>query len=142
MNNRCETCAFGREGAANEPDNALMSRLCGLGAIPFYCHHGRLDNAEYDWQSDPLGPLSLHPSNRKLCAGWQAEVKSLKAAGCFPNPAYIAIRRAVARRGMALLRRMYIPDIGRGKQKIAQQDLKRCIKFLTKRDIGKEPIPL
>ena len=41
MNNPCETCAFGTGGAAQEPTNALTSLLCGLGAIPFYCHHGR-----------------------------------------------------------------------------------------------------
>lgn len=142
MNTRCETCAFGDKGAAKEPDNALESVLCGLGAIPFYCHHGRLDNVEYEWKRNDLGPFALHPSNRKLCAGWQAQVKTLKAAGYFPNPRYIAIRRAVARRGIALLRRIFIPDISRGKQNLAKQDLKRCIKFLSKRDIGNESIPL
>jgi hypothetical protein len=142
MNARCETCAFGREGAANEPENALASRLCGLGAIPFYCHHGRLDHVQYDWEGNALGPLGLDPANRKVCAGWQAEVRALKAAGYFPNRAYVAIRRVVARRGIALLRRMFISDIGRGKQNAAKSDLKRCLKFLAKRDIGKENIPL
>jgi len=141
MNSPCETCAFGNQGAAKEEMNALTSMLCGFGAIPFYCHHGR-DNVEYDWQRDPLGPLRLHPSNRKVCAGWQDQVRMLKGHGFFPNRDYVVIRRAVARRGLALLGRMLLPDIGRVKQRLASRDLKRCLKFLAERDITNEGIPL
>jgi len=141
MNQACDTCAFGARGAAEEPSNRLTSQLCAFGAIPFYCHHGR-DNSECDWQNDPLGPLRFDPVNRKVCSGWQDHVRLLKRSGYFPNAAYLAIRRAVARRGIALLKRMSIPDIGRGKWKRTNEELKRCIKFLVKRDISKEPIPL
>jgi hypothetical protein len=138
MNRPCDTCAFGKDGAANEPDNQMVSTLAVAGAIPFWCHHGR-DGVEYDWANDPLGPMRLPAENRKVCAGWQGQVRNLKKRG-FYN--FLPIRRAVAQRAMGLYKRLIIPGIGRTKQKITLRALKRCLKFLGTRDIEKEPVPL
>lgn len=137
----CDTCAFGKAGAAGEPDNALKSQLCAFGALPFYCHHGR-DGVEYDWQNDPLGPLRLVPQNRKVCSGWREQVGLLKKAGYFPDRTATLIRRLVARRAIALFDRLSIPGIGRSKHKQAARDLKRCVNFVSAKDINQKGIPL
>jgi len=139
MPNPCETCAFGSAGAAQEPYNALRGTICSLGAVPFFCHHGR-DGQEYDWQDSPLGPLQLHPTNRKLCAGWQAEVSNLKQRGYFGE--YRPIRRAVARAALNALERYLNKDLNLHKKQRAQMLLERCIRFLAARDIGDKEIPL
>lgn len=82
---QCETCAFGKKGspgAASESKNRLKGMLCAYGPIPFWCHHTK-SGGEYDWKHDPLGPMNIPPSERKLCGGWQRMVSELNARGFF-----------------------------------------------------------
>ncbi len=141
MSTPCDSCAFGSSGAANEPFNRLRGTICALGAKVFWCHKGK-DGSGYDWQSNPLGPFQLPPENRKVCAGWQAEVQRLNRRGYFANADYRVIRRAVAERAFSLLRQFTSPATRRGQKPFLQADLKRCVAFPASRDIGDKEIPL
>ena len=85
MNPPCDACAFaapGTPGAASEPYNRMRGAICANGPIPFFCHHTR-SGAEIDWQSDPLAPLHVPPTQRKICGGWQRAVAAIAATGKF-----------------------------------------------------------
>lgn len=135
---QCDTCAFGNSGAAKEANNALKGKICALGAIPFWCHHGK-DGTEYDWQNSKLGPYELEQSNRKICAGWQAEVAKLKRRGFFDE--FRAIRRAAARVAFRSLEIFIDKTVSLHKKERARVMLERCLKFLVKRDIRHEELP-
>lgn len=138
----CDTCAFGSSGGAcDEAENAMKAQICAFGGIPFFCHHGR-DGQEYDWRNDPLGPLALAPENRKLCEGWRSQVGVLKRGGYFPDRDMTYIRRVVAKRAFTLLERWRLDGIRRVKKKQVWAQLKRCMKFITAKDIGDMGIPL
>lgn len=78
MANQCDTCAFKKGAAANrEPYNLLRSTVCALSGVPFFCHEG------FDWRNFRQG---LPPrEHRKVCAGWQQNVRQLAAKGRFAN---------------------------------------------------------
>lgn len=82
----CDTCAFGKSGAAKEPRNRLVSNICALTAIPFHCHHTR-SGPEFDWSGPGLQSsasfLALPPAEKKVCEGWKLAVRKLKAEGQF-----------------------------------------------------------
>ena len=138
----CDTCAFGKSGgAADEPYNATRGLICAFGGLPFFCHHGK-DGREYDWRSDPLGPLTLDPTNRKLCEGWRAMVGGLKRNGYFPDSNMTYIRRFVAKRCYSFFERFLIEGMGRAKKKHAWGEMKRCMKFIMTRDISDRQLPL
>ncbi len=139
MNSPCETCAFGNKGAGQEPENALKAQICSLGAIPFWCHHGK-DGQEYDWQNSPLGPMALSPENRKICGGWQEQVSLLKKAGYFAK--YGAIRRWVGRGAFKAYEIFATPEMNLHKKERANRKLERCLKFLIAKDIDEMEIPL
>jgi hypothetical protein len=85
MNPPCETCAFakpGSPGAASEVWNRARGWICAQGPLPFFCHHTR-SGAEIDWQKDPLAPLHVPPTERKICGGWQRAVAAISATGKF-----------------------------------------------------------
>lgn len=84
MNSPCDTCAFGKSGgAADESNNRLKGHLAARGPILFLCHHTR-SGVECDWKTPgSLGPMALPPSERKVCAGWRAEVGELNRRGKF-----------------------------------------------------------
>lgn len=82
-NTPCDTCALGTicrsgddRGAADEVRNRLRAEICARAGIPFFCHHSR-SGPQYDWRAGGLGPLSLPPGERRLCAGWKARVKEV-----------------------------------------------------------------
>ncbi len=141
MNNPCATCAFGKEGAANEPRNKLKGDICAFGATPFFCHHGR-DGLEYDWQESKLGPLQLERSNRKLCAGWQAKVAELKRRGYFVDRDMLIIRRAVARWAFDALGNFTRKNLSLHKKQKLSKRLERCVRFIVAKDISNLEIPL
>lgn len=140
-NSHCDSCAFGKTGgAADEANNRLKGLLCALGPIPFFCHHDR-DGKEYDWKNDILGPMVLPPEKRKVCAGWQAEVRKRKAKGFFLVDGYRTIRKFVAARATRMLDRSIATNVGPDEKKAARKELEKCSEFLIKKDIGDLEIP-
>jgi hypothetical protein len=144
MTTACDTCAFGRSGgAADEPRNRLKGLICAYGASPFFCHHSR-SGLEYDWRCEfsKLGPLALAPEDRKICAGWQRYVAELKRRGYFANADYRLIRKVVARRACDLLETFTDKGTPPERKEFARVELRRCMVFITARDIGPLEIPL
>jgi hypothetical protein len=133
----CDTCAFGKTGAALEPHNRLRASICALGPFPFSCHHAR-DGREIDWRDRLSSPAAR---DLRICVGWQREVARRAKLGYFKGP-YREIRRAVA---YAALQEVYAFT----NQNVRAQDhrdpegrLRRILRFLSKRDIGPLKIPL
>lgn len=139
MNSPCDTCAFGNNGAAQEPANAIKSQICAFGAIPFWCHHGK-DGQEYDWQNSVLGPMTLAPTNRKVCGGWQRQVSLLANAGYFRK--YGLFRRIVGRAAFKAFEIFTTPEMNLHKKERANRKLERCLKFLIAKDVDDMEIPL
>src|ERR1700722_7066367 len=142
MNKPCDTCAFGKAGAALEPHTPLKALILSLGPRPFACHHAR-DGHEIDWHGHKgLLSFALLPRNqRRICAGWQREVAKRAKAGYFKGP-YKAIRRAVADAALEELVVFTDRKTSRSGKGHAKTKLWRMMRFLCRRDIGPLRIPL
>ncbi len=140
--NRCDTCAFGKDcGAAIEPNNRLKGMIAALGGFPFFCHHKR-DGTEYDWRSPGNAAFwALARSERRICAGWKQHVGELAQRGFFDERKLRPIRRTIGELAIAHLAE-FIAAKNRNRKRKAKTALKRCLKFLAKKSIAKEKIPL
>jgi hypothetical protein len=134
----CDTCALGRgKGAACEPYNALRAQICVLGGIPFACHHN------FNWRGGKVEWFKLPRNQRKMCGGWQREVRALSLKGYFDE--YRSIRRAVAEVALDSIEEMLQcsaenddPGYAEAKEKID-----RCLRILgEKRKFKFERMPL
>jgi hypothetical protein len=138
----CDTCAFGKAGAALEPHNHLKALICSLAPRPFACHHTR-DGREIDWHSGMaiLSFVFLPRNQRRICAGWQREVAKRAKAGYFKGP-YKNIRRAVADAALEELVVFTDRKTSRTQKARAETKLRRMMRFLCRQDIGPLRIPL
>jgi hypothetical protein len=138
----CETCAFGKAGAACELNNVLKGQIASLGGVPFWCHHAP-DGRELNWQggqAEYFGSLNGKRDIR-ICAGWKRDVSKNKIRGLFSNP-YGVIRRAVAEGALDALQDFLSPT-GTAKQKrAARLHINRALRYLTAKDVGPLLIPL
>ncbi len=85
--------------------------------------------------------MLLEPANRKPCVGWQRYVMALKRRGFFVNADYLTIRKVVARRALYMLE-SFTSAASPDDKEYARIELKRCMKFITVKDIGPLEIPL
>jgi hypothetical protein len=138
MSTACDTCALGQgKGAACEPYNALRAQICVLGGIPFACHHN------FNWRGGKVEWFKLPRNQRKMCGGWQREVRALSLKGYFDE--YRSIRRAVAEVALDSIEEMLQcsdenddPGYADAKKKID-----RCLRILgEKRKAKFERMPL
>jgi hypothetical protein len=103
----CDTCAFGKAGAAKEPYNRLRGMICAVSGTPFFCHHDRDGNA-YDLK-DKLGFFQIAPNKRKVCEGWKRAIRErIRRHGSFlfrglPLADRMALRRYERRMGTRAL---------------------------------------
>jgi hypothetical protein len=139
----CDTCAFGKAGAATEPHNALKAQISALGGIPFFCHHAP-DGRELNWRGSPADYWASMASKKdaRVCAGWKREVAAQRRL--FRGP-YNVIRRAVAESALdALAAFLWNKRCGpqMSKEKLeAHRHIKRALRFLTSADVGPLKIP-
>jgi hypothetical protein len=134
----CDTCALGEgKGAACEPYNALRAQICVLGGIPFACHAG------FNWRGGKVEWFKVPRNQRKMCGGWQREVRALSLKGYFDE--YRSIRRAVAEVALDSIEEMIqcsAEDDESGNTE-AKRKIERCLRILTQRDKAKfERTPL
>lgn len=135
--NPCETCALGNKGAACEPYNALRAQICVLGGIPFACH------SNFNWQGGALEWFKVPRNQRRMCGGWQREVRALSLKGYFDE--YRSIRRAIAESALDAIE-LYLRSSEEGDEKGAAEELKRierCLRILAEKRKAKfERMPL
>jgi len=103
MSEPCAGCAFTEGSEANlGPHNNLRAQLCLLGAIPFYCHHGR--------EGELRDLRDIRPEDRRReiqagrlvsCRGWKREVSVLSATGYYGRA--LDLKRAFAQLGIGAL---------------------------------------
>lgn len=134
---QCHGCAFKPGAAANqEPHNQLRGAFAALGGFPFICHEAMgwtPDRKGYPRDLKPelallmtntkaLEALGVTPEMRerqirnvresvKVCGGWKAAIRRLKADGWFRNRTVTYIRRVVAMNAAAALHRLETKDL-------------------------------
>lgn len=137
MSATCETCALGNTGAACEPYNALRAQICVLGGIPFGCHQ------EFNWQGGATEWFKIPPNQRKMCGGWQREVRALSLKGYFDE--YRSIRRALAECALDAIELLIVCGNEGDEQgyKEARERIERCLRILSEKRKAKfERMPL
>jgi hypothetical protein len=132
--NPCDTCAF-RPGSVThdrEPQNSLRGELCALGAIPFYCHHGR-DGQVRDLGSPPMKARArrvlVQAGETVICQGWRRAVAELAATGYFKDSP--RVKRAYAELGLGALQ-IFITEEKGPKKRMASRVLKDVILELNR----------
>ena len=135
----CDECAFGKNGAGQEPYNALRGRICALGPLPFGCHHGQNWHGSSNWSAAQV-QQALRTSG--ICEGWRAEVQRLNKQGWYGK--YRIIRRCVAKNALFLVE-LFTTASDKGaitQKKKYLASLKRHLRFLASKDIEHKKIPL
>lgn len=115
----CSSCAF-REGCETftDPYNRLRSMVASLGAVPFFCHKGKL------------------PNFRRLCAGWKAEVAKLAAQGHFRDPQVRHLRKIAAQHALTQIEVFTDKDKTQDEKDAAHREISWMLELLT--DRGKD----
>lgn len=137
MSAYCETCALGASGAACEPYNALRAQICVLGGIPFVCHAG------FNWRGGKVEWFKIPRNQRKMCGGWQREVRALSLQGYYDE--YRSIRRAVAECALDAIEELVVcGNEGDDQERLdARRRIERCLRILAeKRKSRFERMPL
>lgn len=127
MSTACKTCALGNTGAACEPYNALRAQICVLGGIPFACHEG------FNWRGGAAEWFKIPRNQRKMCGGWQREVRGLSLKGYYDE--YREIRRAIAECALDAIEQFVAcsndgDEPGRDE---ARNRIERCLRILTEK---------
>lgn len=136
MKSPCQQCAFSKQGAGKEPYNSLRARVCALGPVPFFCHHG------LDWkdQKNWVGPILTQNCRQSgICEGWRAEVRRLAAKGWYGE--FRIIKQLIAKHCLKLID-VFADEQDQTKKPEHVKKLQRMLKFLAKKDIRNEQIPL
>lgn len=138
----CDECAFSKNGAGQEPYNALRARICSLGPLPFGCHHGLNWHGSSNWTAAQVRE-GLRTAG--ICEGWRTEVQRLNRKGWFSGRrrTYLIIRKAVAKSALLLVE---LFSAASDKANVVQKkrylaSLKKHLKFLSSKDIEHKKLP-